>query len=183
MFYKNHSNLLKLTLSSIICGLSFVLIYFGAVTNILSWTMLLIASILSVFAVIEIGGVYPWLIWAVTSALCLLFLPDKTVALEYALFAGIYPMVKTLFEKFAIITQWIFKILFFVVILFAGYFLISYVFGLEADFSLGALYLAGGTAVASFYDIVLTLLISIYMVKIRKRIKIEKLGLQNDKKK
>ena len=77
-----------LTVSAMLSALGVVLLGIGALVEVLDVTTAIAASFLIIYAVIELGGVYPWLIWLVTSSLALILLPQKTPALFYALFAG-----------------------------------------------------------------------------------------------
>ncbi len=88
-----------LTVSAILCALGVVLLMLGSLISVLDISVAVIASLLCVYAVIEMGGAYPWLIWVVTSILSILLLPQKTPALFYALFAGFYPILKEKLEK------------------------------------------------------------------------------------
>ena len=89
----------RLTVSAILAALGVVLLMLGSLVQVLDLSMAAIASLTVVFAVIEIRGKYPLLIYVVTSLLSLLLLPVKTAALIYFLFAGYYPMVKEILEK------------------------------------------------------------------------------------
>lgn len=88
-----------LTVSAMLSALGVVLLGFGSLVEVLDLTFSAIASLLVVYAVIEMGGAYPWLIWLVTAVLSILLLPQKTPALFYGLFMGFYPMVKAKAEK------------------------------------------------------------------------------------
>ena len=74
-----------LTVSAMLSALGVVMLGLGAVIEVLDITVAVIASLLVTYAVIEIGGPYPWLIWIVTSIVALLILPLKTPVLFYAL--------------------------------------------------------------------------------------------------
>ena len=61
-----------LTVSAVLCALGVILLAFGALFQVLDLTMAVVASILVIFAVIELGGKYPYLIYAVTALLSVL---------------------------------------------------------------------------------------------------------------
>ncbi len=88
-----------LTISAMLCALGVVFLALGSLIEVLDITVAVFVSLLGVYAVIEMGGTYPWLIWIVTSLLSLLLLPQKTPAIFYALFAGFYPILKEKLEK------------------------------------------------------------------------------------
>lgn len=106
----------RLAAAAVISALGVVLLWVGSILQVLDLAMAAIVSLLVVFAVIEIRGPYPFLIYAVTSVLSLLLLPVKTPALAYAAFAGYYPMVKAVLERrLARPLSWVVKTVIFVV--------------------------------------------------------------------
>lgn len=165
----------KVALSGVFCALCLVIMYFGALSGIGDLLAVVVSAVIVVVAVIDIGGIFPWLIWTVTAALCLILLPDKYVALEFALFGGLYPMVKSYLERFPLFISWSMKILYFN-IAFAGSFAIAkYVFSVTDigfDLKIVSFILANLFFILS--DVFLSLMISMYMVKIRPRIKRQK---------
>lgn len=87
-----------LTVSAMLCALGTILLALGALIDVLDLSVAVLASLLCAYAVIEIGGFYPVVIWLVTSLLSLLLLPVKSPAIIYAMFAGFYPIVKAKLE-------------------------------------------------------------------------------------
>ncbi len=167
-----------LTVSAMLCALGVVILGLGSLIEVLDLTVSVIASLLTVYAVIEIGGAYPWLIWVVTSIVALLMLPLKTPVLFYALLTGFYPILKQKIERrMARLPAWALKM---------GVFAISIgvIWGVMRLFlpelleNSGGWIVAVGTlvvGVAAFvlYDICLTKLITVYFVKLQKRFKIK----------
>lgn len=96
---RRNGNTRVLTLCALLSALSVVLLYFGSLVEVLDLSMAVLASLAVVVLVIERGGAYPWLIYAVTSMLSLLLLPNKFGAVVYAFFMGFYPIVKEKIEK------------------------------------------------------------------------------------
>ena len=70
-----------LTVCAMLCALSVIILSLGSLIEVLDISVAVFASLLCIYAVIEIGGAYPWLVWLVTSVLALLLLPQKTPAL------------------------------------------------------------------------------------------------------
>ena len=167
-----------LTVSAMLCALGIVMLGLGSLVEVLDLTFAVIASLLTVYAVIEIGGPYPWLIWIVTSVVALLLLPLKTPVLFYALLTGYYPILKQKIErKLARLPAWTLK---------TGVLAISLgvIWGVMKLFLPDLLEGPGGwiaiaTAIAlsiiSFvlYDICLTRLITLYFVRLQKRFRIK----------
>ena len=88
----------RLAVSAMLAALGVVLLLLGSFVEVLDLSMAAIASMLVVFAVIEMSRRYGVLIYAVTAVLSLLLLPTKTPALVYAAFAGYYPVLKAVLE-------------------------------------------------------------------------------------
>ncbi|MBQ9099271.1 MAG: hypothetical protein IJY50_07570 [Clostridia bacterium] len=111
---ESHRTTRCLATSAVLSALGVILLWLGALIEVLDLSMAAIASFLVVFAVIEMKGKWPWLIYAVTSSLSLLLLPNKTAGLIYALFAGFYPILKAVLEgRLSKAVAWILKILIF----------------------------------------------------------------------
>lgn len=100
----------QLTLSALLCALGAVMLCAGRLFDgSLDLTMAALASLLCVWAVEELGGVYPWLIWLVTSLLALMLMPFNSAAWEYLLFGGIYPILRVLLEKIPLVLRILLK--------------------------------------------------------------------------
>lgn len=166
----------RLTMCAMLAALGVVLLYVGSIIEVLDISMAVIASLTCIIAVIEYGKSSPWAIYAVTSVLSLILLPNKTPAAFYALFFGFYPILKEKFEKRSRVLCWILKEAVFNVSLAAmgaaTYFLTTT--GNNELFSSPIFIVA--TVVAAelifiLYDIALTRLISFYIIKLRHRFK------------
>ncbi len=162
-----------LTVSAMLCALGVVILAFGSLIDVMDITTAVIASLLCTYAVIELGGAYPWAIWAVTALVSALLLPIKTPALFYALFFGFYPILKEKAEKRAQVFSWIIKLVAFhisvaLLFLFSKLFFPSLLEGLEHVWMVAILY---AIALIAFilYDFCLTRLITLYLVRWRAR--------------
>jgi hypothetical protein len=99
-----------LSVSALLCALGAVLLCAGRLFDgSLDLSMAALASLIAVWAVEEMGGVYPWLIWLVTALLALLLIPLNTAAWEYLVFAGVYPMLRVLLEKVPLVPRILIK--------------------------------------------------------------------------
>lgn len=162
-----------MVVSAMLCALGVILLMLGSFIEVIDLSVSVIASLLCVYAVIEIGGIYPWLIWIVTSVISLLFLPLKTPALFYALFSGFYPILKEKLEKkfrptIAIpLKLAVFHISLLLMYGVLRFFLPAQLEGIVWDWFLLVLYVAA-IAVFLIYDYALTKVISLYLFKFRK---------------
>ncbi len=160
----------SLALASVLCALGVVLLYVGAVIEVLDMSMVMIASFPIVFAVIELGGAWPWLMYAVTGILGFVLLPSKFPCVMYILFAGFYPIIKEKLEK-RLRGFWcrLSKVLVFGVSVTAIFF-VTKLFVPDADFG-GSIWIWLGMLALTLilYDILLTLLVTKYVFHWRKR--------------
>lgn len=165
----------KLAVAAMLSALGVVILYLGSIINVLDLTMVALASIMIFFAVIEMGNPYPYLIYLVTGVLSMLVLPDKFAALTYLAFGGIYPIFKQMFEKLHHIIEWILKMSFFNTVLSVLIAVSVYILHID-DSDLGyslVIYLLGNLAFV-LYDIAMSRLVVLYLVKLRKRFNIQK---------
>jgi len=162
-----------LVAAALLSALSFVFMYIGTLTGVMDLCAVVVGALCCAFAVVELRGVWPWLLCTVTGALCLIMLPDKFIALEYITLGGLYPILKAFFERLPKLPSWVLKITVFNVMLTACLLLAKFVLSVPSDeigFSI-IVYLVGN-AYFIFYDYALTVFISYYMVKLRHRMKI-----------
>lgn len=163
--------------SAMLSALGVVLIAAAALLDVLDLTMAALASLLTVFAVIEIGLFYPWLIFAVTGILSLILLPKNTGAYCYILFFGYYPMIKSVFErKLPKPLAWLCKFLVFN-LGFSGYVFLLPILITNEPFP-GGWYIAamygGGNLLMLLYDLAMTKLITLYLIRLRDRLHISR---------
>ena len=166
-----------ITVSAMLAALGVLFLSLGSLIEVLDITAAVIASLLCVYAVIEIGGAYPWLIWLVTSTLALLLLPQKTPAVFYALFLGFYPIVKEKLERLPRGLAWLLRLVIFHVAL--GGILLAMRLFFPDQLDMGGLWwmpwalYAASVACFVLYDVALTRVITYYLVRLRKRFQIK----------
>lgn len=178
MSKKTSQQVKYLTVSAMLCALGVVILGLGAVIEVLDISVAVIASLLTVYAVIEMGGPYPWLIWIVTSIVALLLLPLKTPVLFYALLTGFYPILKQRIEKrMARFPAWICKMSVLAIsllIIWATMWLFApTLLETEGGWIMMAVTLVLGVFCFVLYDFCLTRLITVYFVKWQKRFRIK----------
>lgn len=165
----------RIAVCSLLAALSIVFMMVGAITDILDLTMMMLASFCIVFAVVEIGEKWAWLVYGVSAVLSLLFLPSKSAALLYLL-GGAYPIFKAWFEKYRSVIAWILKLSLFNTLQLLFILLAQKLLGLSGagyEFVLGEILL--GNVVFVVYDLCLTVCVTVYLVRLRRRLKIKSL--------
>lgn len=152
-------------------ALSFVLMFIGNITGVLDLSAMVICSVVSVFIMIEAGPSAALPMWGVVSILSMLLLPDKSVALEYVLLGGIYPVIKSYAERVPLILSWIIKLAYFNGMFTALILLSQYVFAVQdLGFGFQLTAYAFGNVFFIVYDLCLTSIISLYIVKWRAKL-------------
>ncbi len=182
-----NKKLKNLTVGALLSALGVAIIALGGVIEIFDLTVAALASFLCVFAVIELGGIYPWLIYAVTSVLSIILIPTNIGAWCYALFFGYFAIVKEKLEgKLKKPIAWVIKMLIgnaaFAILLF-GFGTITYgtglgfaelvnkVFETDAGTAMAVVVILMVEAVFVVYDFALTTIITFYIRKLRHRFK------------
>lgn len=161
-----------LTVSAMLSALGVVVLALGSVFQTLDLTTAALAAFFCIYAVIEMGGAYPWMIWGVTSFLSLLLLPQKSPAVFF-LFIGCYPILKEKLERLPRALCWVLKLVIFHAM--AGLFLLTMriFFPDELMLSISWLLLASyAIAVVTFvvYDYALSKVITLYLIRFRDRL-------------
>lgn len=158
--------------AGMLAALSVVMLLIGAVTGVLDLTGLCIASVLSAVSVVELGGRYPYLIWAVTGVISFVLLPDKSLAAGYVLFGGIYPVLKLYFERCGRFLEWVLKLGYGAAVLCALYALSRFVFAVPQEARAIEVALAVGYVLFFVvYDRALSVAMMLYMTRLRGKIK------------
>lgn len=161
-----------MVLAAVLSALGVIFLTIGSLFQVLDLSMAAIASLLIIFSVIELGGKYPYLIFAVTAVLSVLLVPSKTAAMVYVCFAGYYPILKAKLEGgLSPAVAWVLKLLIFNAGFAAALFASVKLFTVLSLPSIWYLWLMlGGTVVFVLYDIALTRLITAYLTRWRHRL-------------
>lgn len=163
-----------LAVSAVLSAVGVVLMGLGSIVEVMDLSLATFASISVIFAVIEFGGIYPWLMYLVMSTISLLLLPNKFPAIAFFGFLGYYPILKEKIERYRkeiriTIKLMIFNVAMGVMLLIARLFSIPLVTG----------YLLIGSALLLnltfwLYDYALSVMVTAYIHKFRKRFRIDK---------
>ena len=173
----------KMTISALLAAMGVAMLFIGSIFETLDLSMAALASFFCIFAVIELGSKYSWLIYAVTGVLSVVLLPFSMGGWFYLLFFGYYPILKEKFEKLNKPLAWSIKMIVVNIALVACTLLASFLFyggnmfealtvmfdaekwGIFAVIGMWVLL----NIVFVIYDIALTRLITFYFVKLRHR--------------
>lgn len=155
-----------------------VILYLGALVEVLDLSVALFASFLILFCMVELGSSVSLSVYLITALLSLLLLPNKSPALLYAAIFGYMPITKFLFERTYRWLSWLLKILLFnVSAVLTGYFgweLLGFTtenrFGLN-PMIVAAIYLVLANIAFVVCDLLYTRLVSWYLRRYRNTIR------------
>ena len=91
----------KLTLAAVMSALGVVVMYVGALFQVLDLTSVALAALLVILARIELGHPYDWLVYGVTGALTFILMVgvNPLIPVLYLLYVGMYPILKAYIEQ------------------------------------------------------------------------------------
>ncbi len=168
----------KIAFGGIIAALSLVLMLMTGVLPVGTYALPCFAGILLTAIVIEFGALWAVGVYVGVSVLSFLLVSDKEAALYYTLILGIYPILKSFFERIKI--KWIcfvLKLAFFNIVAVAAFYISIYVLSIPLEsfsvfgINMPLLFLALGNIVFIVYDICVTRLVAIYLHVWRQRFK------------
>ena len=154
-------------------ALGTVFMSLGAFLEVADLTACALASLFVVFAYIELGSPYTWLVWLATSLLTALMFFASPVWSEYLLVFGIYPIIKAYIERLPKGLWWITKLVFINAVLWVIMLVIEGVLGIsvigaESDIMKIVLYVTANVAFI-VYDLYIVAMTRVYVFKFRKR--------------
>lgn len=168
----------KCAIGGIVSALSLVLMISVAIIPFLTYALPAVASVLITFVVMEIDKKWAFGVYCTVSILGFLLVGDKEVAMMYIAFFGYYPIIKAVFEsKIPAAVSWILKLILFNASIVAAYVVMINLMGVTVDeindYGMIAVpvLLGAGSIAFVLYDIALTKIITLYIMKWRKLFK------------
>ncbi|MBQ9162508.1 MAG: hypothetical protein IJX74_04450 [Clostridia bacterium] len=89
----------RLATAALLSALGVVLLELGALIEVFDMSAAIAASIIILPVLLEWGGKYPLLIFAVTGTIAIIIVPSNFAAWMYIGFLGYYPIIKLKYEK------------------------------------------------------------------------------------
>jgi len=171
---RKQSKAAKIAYPALLGALSLVFIYIGSVVPSGKWGFVAVAGLFPAAAVISVGLKSGFLCWAGVTILSMIFIPDKFSALLYGVLFGLYPMIKSLIERFRhLALSYVLKLVFF-----NATFSVVYTVMREAVFdsvpsvlNVGWLIYLAGNVVFLIYDFGFSRLIAFYIARIGRAVK------------
>lgn len=155
--------------SGIITALIVIILYMASILPISTLSILTAASCLIPISLIRTNIKYSIAIYLCSSILSFFMLPLK-ISISYAVFFGLYGILKSYIERLhKMPIEILLKLISFNILLFIAYFLCNNIIELSTIHSSLLVILASAQIIFLIYDYALTLLISIYISKIHNR--------------
>ena len=172
----------KTALGAMLTALSVVILIPSAL-EVFVYTLPAFAGMLTMFAVVELDKKWALGIYAATSLIGLLLVPNKEAVVYYVAFFVYYPVIKALFEsRLPRTLEYVLKFIVFNVSVLAAGAVMIYIFGMPYEQLLGIdgesaffakyalpIMLALGNIVFIVFDVALTRLVTAYVLVWQKR--------------
>lgn len=149
-----------------------------AIIPFLTYALPAVASVLIAFLVVEVDKKWAFGVYCTVSILGFLLVGDKEVAMMYIAFFGYYPIMKAIFEsRLPSVVGWILKLILFNASIAAAYVIMINLMGVTVDeiseYGAVAVPVLLGMATVAFvmFDIALTKMITLYVMKWQKLFK------------
>ncbi len=160
----------RLAVCAMLTSLGVIIVWFGAMVDVLDLCTAALAAMLTIPVVIEYGKAYPWGVYAATSLLSLLLLPSKMPAMVYVLF-GYYPILKAYLERLRPLWCRLCKQAVFIAVEITVISISNAIVGAEVmPLWYHVMLYAAGFVVLNLFDYALTRLITLYIIKYRARV-------------
>lgn len=176
---KNSKKTYNIAFSAVISALSLALLFLTGLIPVGTYAFPCVSGALLAAVVLETGYISAFSVYFVVSALSALFVADKEAVLYYIAFLGFYPVLKGVLEKIkSKVIEYILKLLIFNGCIIGAFFAsISILSVPKESFNIFGVYLpwvflALENVIFVVYDFCLTRIISEYIVKWRKKLKI-----------
>lgn len=170
---KSKQQIRKIAVCGVMSALELVILYLSGVFQAFDLSLAAFTVIFSVLVLIEYGKKPAWAIYGAVSVLALIIVPQKFTAVCYLLFFGCYPVIKAYLEKPKKLLSWILKLLVFNAAFMLIYFVSIKFVLVEEIAAVGSTFffitLGLGNVAFILFDYVLTLIITLYIFKLRKK--------------
>lgn len=167
---------------ALMAALGAVVMTAGGLIPVATYCSPMIASVLLLPVMSELGDRWAWMTWIVTAGLALLLSVDREAAFLY-LFLGFYPIIRPYLDAVkSKVLRFLFKLGFFTLALGAMYALLLWVLQLSAlledfgefSFWMNIAFFAALVAVMMIYDVALARLHLFWLVRLRPRLRLPK---------
>ncbi len=164
----------RIALNGILGALAVLCLLLAAILPTNKLSLYALSSFFISAVIIEGGTKAGWLFYAATSLLALIIVPDKlTVVLPYAVFFGIYGIIKCYIERLnSIAVEYVLKFIYFNICVAVALILFKSIFGYILEIKISIWIIIACLQLVFFvYDYVYTLVVNYYRNKVRPKLK------------
>lgn len=164
----------KIVLGGILSAFALILLFFANLSNLLDISFTVIASMVMFVGIIELGRKWMLVMYAAVSILGLLIIPIRAPLIMFIIFLGYYPFVKSLLEQTkSRAFEYIIKFLIFNAAAIICITLFKNLFFADSALTnmMAVIFILIGNAVFFIYDKVMTRLLTLYIYKIKPRMR------------
>jgi hypothetical protein len=164
----------KIALNGILGAVAVICLLLAVIMPTSRISFYALSSFFVAVSIIESGARAGWLFYAATSLLALIIVPDKLGIVPYAIFFGLYGIIKFYIEKLdRIVLEYILKFVFFNACMGVAIWAVRDLFGFAVSSKLPWWVLIIALEVVFFvYDYVYTLFVAYYRDKLRPKLKL-----------
>ncbi len=149
--------------NGLLAALSIIVLLLGSLIDVLDMSSAAIAGFAVLAARIRWGRNSAVALYALTSVLSMLLLPNKVPALLYVFYGGLYPILKAEFERIKNrVLEWVFKVGSVLLFFSIGLWVMMSLLGLDAGFTVGPVLYAAMIPVAVCADLAMTVIMRQY---------------------
>ncbi len=166
------------SLAALCASLGVIFLYLGSVLDVLDMSAAVLAALLVLFCVLELGYGYAGMVYLVITVLSLLLLPNKSPAILFAALFGYIPITKFFFEKKMKKLAWIPKLVVFNLLFGAVVFFGAELMGFDTEnawnipvFVFYIIYFVFANIVYVLCDILFTRISRVYFYRFRDKIR------------
>lgn len=172
-----NKNSYRIAIGGIIAALSVVIMLLDNLVGIGTYALPALAGLLLTVIVIEFGKPWAFAVYAAVAMLSFVMVANKETVLIFTGFVGYYPILKAIIERVKKkLLQWVIKLAVFNVVTVGMLLLAALVLNVSLDMitmpgvNLPALMLLVGNVVFVLYDYTITLMVSVYVNRIRSKL-------------
>ncbi len=149
--------------NGLLAALSIIVLLLGSLIDVLDMSSAAIAGFAVLAVRIRWGRNSAVALYALTSVLSILLLPNKVPALLYVFYGGLYPVLKAEFERVrSRVLEWVLKVGSVLISFSIGLWVMMFLLGLDAGFTVGPMLFAAMVPVAVCADLAMTVIIRQY---------------------